>query len=72
MFLSYILSLDKEIHMHKTHAKEFKPSVAWHKCNNYKIGEYKSEFDRRLLQIDPTNEVWSCKDYKCTKHGECI
>ena len=67
-----ILSLDKEIHTHKTHAKEFKPSVAWHKCDNHKIGEYKIEFDKRLLQIDPTNEAWTCKDYKCTKHSEFI
>ena len=67
-----ILTLEIDNQLHKTYAREFKPSVAWHKCQEVNIGKYQSRLDQLLLQIDPTNEAWSCKDHKCTKHKEFI
>ena len=67
-----VLTLDIDIQLHKTYAREHKSSVAWHKCDDVNIGAYQNRLDQLLLQIDPTNEAWSCKDRKCTKHNEFI
>ena len=67
-----VLTLDIDIQLHKTYAREHKSSVAWHRCDDVNIGAYQNRLDQLLLQIDPTNEVWSCNDRKCTKHNEFI
>ena len=63
-----ILSLNIDIEFHKTHEKEFNPSVAWHKCKDDNINQYQNKLDSLLLQINPNHEEWKCRDYKCKKH----
>ena len=67
-----LLTLDIDINMHKIHEREFKPNVAWQKCDNVCIGKYKIMLDDNLLQINPKHEAWSCRDSKCTEHLEFI
>ena len=67
-----IMKLDIDIQQHKTQQREFKPSVAWPKCDKNSIGKYQDKLDQNLLQVNPTNEVFCCKDLKCTKHYEGI
>ena len=67
-----VMKLDIDIQQHKTQQREFKPSVAWPKCDINSIGKYQDKLDQNLLQINPTNEVFCCKDLKCTKHYEGI
>ena len=40
-----ILTLDINMKYHKMHKKEFKPSVAWYKCNDANIENYKKNTD---------------------------
>ena len=67
-----VLTVDIDMQLHKTHERDFKPSVAWQKCDDIIIAAYKDKLDQNLLQIDPTHEAWNCKDFKCTKHYEYI
>ena len=67
-----VIKLDIDIQQHKTQQREFKPSVAWPKCDINSIRKYQDKLDQNLLQINPTNEVFCCKDLKCTKHYEGI
>ena len=46
-----LLTIDIDINMHKTCERVFKSSVAWQKCDNICIGEYKTTLDQKLLQI---------------------
>ena len=34
--------------------------------------QYQKELDLLILQINPCDEAWKCKDYNCTKHVEYI
>ena len=65
-------SIDIDMQLHKTHERDFKPSVAWQKCDDISIGKYKDKLNQNLLQINPNHEAWNCKDFKCTKHYEYI
>ena len=65
-------SLNIDIKYHDSIQREFRPSVAWRKCDNTNITNYRNELDKLLLQIDPMNEVFSCKNHKCTKHYNYI
>ena len=67
-----LLTLDIDIQLHNSYEREFKPIVAWHKCDEVIIGKYKSKLDQKLLQINPTHEAWGCKNHKCTYHYEFI
>ena len=67
-----LLTLDIDINMHKMQERNFKPSVAWEKCDNTSIGHYQNVLDQKLLQINPKEEGWSCRNSKCTKHSEFI
>ena len=67
-----LLTLDIDIQLHNTYAREFKPSVAWHRCNDVTIGKYQSKLDQQLLQINPSHEAWGCKNHKCINHHEFI
>ena len=67
-----LLTLDIDINMHKMQERNFKPSVAWEKCDNTSIGLYQNVLDHKLLQINPKEEGWSCRNSKCTKHSEFI
>ena len=67
-----ILTLDIDINMHKIRDREFKPNVAWQKCDDACIGKYQNSLDENLLQINPNHEAWSCRDNKCTEHFEFI
>ena len=67
-----ILKLNMDISYLKTYKKEFKPSVAWHKCDIIHTDNYKNDLDRCLLMINPKNEAISCKNYGCIIHKEDI
>ena len=67
-----ILKLDMDISYLKTHKKEFKPSVAWHKCDITHTDNYKNDLDRLLLRVNPRNEAISCNKYDCTLHKDYI
>ena len=57
-----MLTLDINIKYQKTHKKEFKPSVAWHKCDETNIENYKENMDNSLMQINPMQDALTCKD----------
>lgn len=67
-----VLSLNIDVELHKTHEKEFKPSVAWYKCTSINENDYRSTLDELLLKINPKSEALSCQDHKCTIHTEYI
>ena len=67
-----MLTLDINIKYQKTHKKEFKPSVAWHKCDETNIENYKENMDNSLMQINPMQDALTCTDYKCIIHNEHI
>ena len=67
-----MLTLDINMKYHKTHKKEFKPSVAWYKCNNTNIESYKKNMDKLLLNVNPVQEALTCNNYKCVIHREKI
>ena len=67
-----VLKLDIDISYLKTHKREFKPSVAWHKCDITHTDNYKNVLDTLLLRINPKNEAISCKKYNCTNHNDYI
>ena len=66
------LSLKAEVKFHETINRRFKPNVAWHKCSNTNIDDYRNELDRLLPHIDLLNEALNCKSYKCTSHTDYI
>ena len=66
------LTLKIDINFHKTYEREFNPTVAWYKCQDEDIKQYQNELDLLLLQINPTHEAWSCRDFKCNKHTDFI
>ena len=67
-----LLTLDIDIQLQNTYAREFRPSVAWHKCDEVSIGRYKSKLDQQLLQINPGHDAWGCKNHKYKNHYEFI
>ena len=67
-----ILKLNIDVEYHKTYEKEFKPCVAWHKCNQNNINHYKEVLDQSLLQFNPLHEALRCREYKCTQHIKYI
>ena len=69
-----VLSLDINIEFHKTYKREFKSSVAWHKCNENSIRDFKRNVDQNIPDKDIYKEVEICKNHKCTcaLHTEAI
>ena len=67
-----MLTLKTEIEFHDTINRRFKPHVAWHKCSNANIDDYRNELDRLLPHNNLLNEALSCKNYKCTSHTDYI
>ena len=63
-----MLKLNIDVLYLDTYKREFKPSVAWHKCNVTHTDEYKRELDQSLLSINPNNEVIRCRNFNCTIH----
>ena len=63
-----MLTLNINVKYQKTYKKEFKPSVAWYKCNDTHIDSYKKHMDNLLLKLNPMQEALTCKNYKCTIH----
>ena len=66
------LSLKAEVKYHEAINRRFKPHVAWHKCSNTNIDDYRNELDRLLPHNDLLNEALNCKSYKCTSHTDYI
>ena len=67
-----MISFEIDMKYHKTHAKQFTPSVAWHKCDDTRIESYKNTMDELLLQINPRHAALVCNNFNCTKHNEPI
>ena len=67
-----MLTLNINVNYQKTYKKEFKPSVAWHKCNDTNIESYKKHMDKTLLKLNPKQEALTCNNHKCTTHSENI
>ena len=67
-----VMSLNIDIKQHETTEREFKPRVAWRKCNNTHTECYQNTLNRLLLSINPLNEALTCKNYKCTAHTAII
>ena len=67
-----MLKLNIDVKFHETYEREFKPSVAWHKCNNRSIDTYKCKLDQLLLKINPQHDALKCRNYKCTLHKNYI
>merc|ERR1711874_391071 len=51
-----------------TYKHEFKPSVAWHKCQVTHTDKYKMYLYQKLLAINPSNEALGCRNYSCPIH----
>ena len=66
-----IMSLDIDIEYHKTYEREYKPSVAWHRCNDNNLEYYQCKLNQNL-SYGPFKELVRCKDLKCTGHTELI
>ena len=67
-----MLKLNIHVKFHETYEREFKPSVAWHKCNNRSIDTHKCKLDQLLLKINPQHDALKCRNYKCTLHKNYI
>ena len=67
-----MLTLNINVNYQKTYKKEFKPSVAWHKCNDINIESYKKHMDKTLLKLNSMQEALTCKNYDCATHNENI
>ena len=67
-----MLTLNIDMKYHKTHKKEFRPCVAWHKCEDINIESYKEKIDNLLLQVNPMHEALTCSNHKCVIHTEHI
>ena len=67
-----ILKLKIDVEYLKTYKRDFKPSVQWEKCNSNHINHYKDTLDTSLLQCNPYHVALRCREFKCTKHTECI
>ena len=67
-----LLTLNIDIQSHMTHAREFKPSVAWHSCDSDNIENYQGKLDQQLLQINPCHEFWNCRNHNCKDHSNFI
>ena len=69
-----VLSLDIDIEFHKTYKREFKPTVAWHKCNENNIKNFKHNVDQNMPDKDTYKVVEICTNHKCTcdLHNEAI
>ena len=63
-----MLKLNMDVSYLNTFKREFKPCVAWHKCQVTHVDKYKMDLDQRLLTIDPSNEALSCTNYSCPIH----
>ena len=66
------LQLNIDVAYLNTYKREFKPSVAWPKCRASDKENYKNDLDQQLLKINPKNEVFSCRMYKCQLHRKGI
>ena len=66
------LKLKMDVSYLNTFKREFKPSVAWHKCQVTHTDKYKMDLDQRLLSINPSNEALSCRNYSCPIHRKEI
>ena len=67
-----MLHLNMDVAYLNTYKREFKPSVAWPKCRVTDKENYRNDLDQQLLKINPKNEVFTCKMYKCQRHRKEI
>ena len=68
------LSLDIDIEFHKTYDRDFKPTVAWHKCSDDNMSNFMHNVDQNIPNEDVFQEVGNCSNHKCVcpKHTDAI
>ena len=68
-----MLSLNIDIESFNTENRLSQARVAWHKCNDDDIDNYKDGLDTILLQkVNPNHEALRCRTHNCKDHTEFI
>ena len=67
-----MLSLNIKTEHFKIAKQEYKPCVAWHKCNDENIASYKYLIENELLKINPQHSGLKCRNFKCISHEKFI
>ena len=65
-----LLFLEMQIYMsyHESFERKYKTNVAWHKCTEVYIENYKHYLDKLISCIDFRLDAVSCVDYQCIMH----
>ena len=62
------LDMQIDVSYHESFERKCKTNVAWHKCTEVHIENYKCELDKLILCIDFNHDAVSCVDYQCKRH----
>ena len=62
------LEMQIDVSYHESFERKCKMNVAWHKCTEVHIENYKCELDKLLSCIDFNHNAVSCVDYQCKRH----
>ena len=62
------LEMQIDVSYHEAFERKCKTNVAWHKCTEVHIQNYKCELDKLLSCIDFNHDAASCVDYQCKMH----
>ena len=65
-----LLQLNIDIDYHTMDKISRSPNVAWHKCNNENIEQYKFEIDRLIGEINLNFDSFACTNWNCNIHKE--
>ena len=60
--------LDFDLTMFEVQERVHKCRTAWHKATSAQCNDYQLKLQTLLEQIDVTKDVFSCKNFNCTKH----
>ena len=63
------LTLNIDVESLKTVERNFRPCVAWHKCNDIHLSNYRDKLDMILLKsVNPNHDALRCMNKNCTEH----
>ena len=64
------LTLNIDVESLKTVERNFRPCVAWHKCNDIHLSNYRDKLDKILLKsVNSNDDVPRCINKNCTEHA---
>ena len=67
------LTLSIDVESLTTVERNFRPCVAWHKCNDTHLSNYRDKIDKILLKlINPNHEALRCTNKNCVEHNTYI